>query len=274
MKRKPLILLLILVISIFSLSACADHTVEDVERLVNGNISAVYLGEATSDYLNLVGATESQVTSEYENGIKQEALFFSYYMGLIDSADETKYNALSQDVRTRIENMYKDLYKLTKFELRDPEEDSEDNYSIELVVEPLAIMETALAKLQKGECKPYNELIEKYNTGYASGEAPELIVPAEDPFAAEEDSAESDEATEETEEAFTAEAPVPTIISDKDLTNEFANVLVDLIESLKSEVTYKQPKTFLLHVAKEEDDSLVINSDDWIDVDINLIYYP
>ena len=164
-KLMALILVMAIICSTLILTGCKkDNTPEYILTLVRGTLEASYSGEPGEDYIERTGMTTDQIQAQYDLTIMDEAIQFVYYIGLTETATEQEYLALPEKTRSDIESMYREVYKQAKYEVRDPEQDDPNNYSVEVVIEPIDVMETVMATIASGY-ETYDKFTEKYNTG-------------------------------------------------------------------------------------------------------------
>lgn len=112
---------------VLSLTGCAGGF--DASKYVKGIMENVYYGEATN-YMELVEITKEEAYEEYESGIKVEADYFVQYYNLEE---------ISDDVYQTIVDMYKEIYKAAKFDVKDAVKNGDD-YNVEVVISPISLI--------------------------------------------------------------------------------------------------------------------------------------
>ena len=165
MSIKKFLVITISIASILLLASCQkENKAEIAETLVKGRMESVYRGEASEDYMNITGTDLDQIQSAYEANIRREALAFCNYTGILVNGDDAAYEALPEETRKALEDMCSRVYSQAVYEVRDPEEDSEGTYSVELVITPSDAFKEALPRIEAGDYEPYKEFVNQYNT--------------------------------------------------------------------------------------------------------------
>jgi len=163
--KKSLLTAFLLTIVITVLASCSGEKAEDsILTLAQGRMDSIYKGTASEEYLELSGRTLDDVTKDYEANIKREAVYFSSYVGIIESQNESLYDALPDETKTKLETMYKDIYSSAVYEVKDPEKEDDGSYSVEITASPIKAIEDSFNIIQTGEYEPYKEFVSKYNT--------------------------------------------------------------------------------------------------------------
>lgn len=131
--------LLALVLGV-SLTACQKETGDtkgftehDAEIYVDGLMKENYMGEADEAYLELVGTHEEDVEALYENALAQDAEYFFYMHDIDHPTDE---------LREEVQEMYREIYKYTKYEIVSAAKQEDGSFSVKLNVFPIDIAQT------------------------------------------------------------------------------------------------------------------------------------
>lgn len=244
-KRRILAVILALC-AMMSLSACGvlgevvvglvgNLTDEDfATTLVQGNLDAIYLKKFNEDYLESVIETKEELEQQYIDGILYEAEYFAYYWGIIYSENGETYQDLDESLRENIEELYQEIYRHSKYEVKEAARMDESSYAVKVLVDPIDIMEQATELYHSDEYEPLNTFWAKY-----------------------------------------AEADV-NAMSDAEYwayTNEYGQIIVQMVKELLPELGYKEQKSQTIQV-ELADDYWSINSDDFGVLDSYIIYYP
>lgn len=235
---KKVLATLLSIAMVLGLMACGSSG-DQIQTLVRGNIDAIYIGKTTDEYLKVVNSTTEQARDEYLDGLNTEAEFFCYYFGIISSTYAETYDDVKEETKAKIVDMYKQIYDKSKYEVKESVKQSDGNYTVQVLIDPIDIMETAVDMLSDGTYEPYENFVAKYD----------------DMDTSEMSDAELDELVSE-------------------YNDELANVIVDLIISILPDLGYKDSKSLSVQVQKDDDGFYVINSDDWSKIDDYMIYYP
>lgn len=244
--KKRVLAVVLALCAMMSLSACGSlgDVVGDVvgglvgedfaTTLVQGNLDAVYLKQFNEDYLETVVDTTEELEQQYLDGILYEAEYFSHYWGIIYSENGETYQDLDESLRASIEELYKEIYSKSKYEVREAARMDENSYAVKVLVDPIDIMEQASDLYHSDEYEPLNTFWTKY--------------------------AEAD-LNAMSEEEYWA------------YTNEYGQVIVQMVKELLPELGYKEQKSQTIQV-ELVDDYWSINGDDFSVLDSYIIYYP
>lgn len=219
----------------FSLCACGGISTEDVTTLVQGNINEIYLGQYDADFLEMVDTTEEEAEQAYLEGLEVEAEYFAYYWGILDSSLGEVYTDLDESLRNDIVELYKEIYRQSKFSVESAAKQDDGSYAVKVLVEPIDIMEQAEALYMNDEYEPLNEFWSKH---------------METDFSAM------------TDEEYLA------------YTHEYGEVIVGLVRDQLPNLGYMDQKSQSIQVEPNADGILCINEDDWSIFDSYVIYYP
>ena len=171
MKKTITLLTIILLLVSTLFSGCGNNAETDFANIyVQGILDTIYLGQQSENFLDITKIDMlSQLSDEYENGMKAEANYFSYYFNL-DSASTAFENELI--------DMYKDIYQYAKYQVQASSQ-IEDTYYVDVVVSPIDVvykvveedlagyMESFQSSAENGNFDELTE--EEYNNLYVSG---------------------------------------------------------------------------------------------------------
>ncbi len=123
---------------VLSLAACKALPTksEQFTILVRGNLDEIYLGRAGSDYLKLTGTTAEDVAASYEDSLRQEATFFCGYFDITHPTDRTM---------AEVVELYRQIYANASYIVGSAAKTDDGTYAVSVEIQPLNIMETALA---------------------------------------------------------------------------------------------------------------------------------
>lgn len=130
MKKFGILLLLILMTLL--LVACRPSDDRDIlHAYVQGALDAIYKGEFSPEYMNVVGNPNTfELQESFLEGMDYEAEFFAYYFQMEE---------LPNDIRSRVIRFYTDVYAKAKYKVG-AVSPSEDNYTAELTIHPIDII--------------------------------------------------------------------------------------------------------------------------------------
>ena len=169
MKKIRVSLVIVITVCLalgFALSSCSgSKATGKVDDYVKCSIEALSKGQFDDEFVSLSGQSSETIQGNYDQSIKEDALYFCYYTGIIEELSAVKYMELPAETKTRIENLYTSIYNKSKFDVRDPEKEDDGSFSVEVTVNPIDIFSKAKAKIEAGEYQPYNDFVDKYNTG-------------------------------------------------------------------------------------------------------------
>lgn len=138
------------------LSACQGNTadtqgftVHDAEVYVDGLIQENYLGQAVPEYLELVGIHEEDVESLYQSALDMDVEYF-FYLYDIDHP--------SEDLYEEVEELYREIYKSTKYEIVSAAQQEDGSFSVKINVYPIDIAQTVNEAMNNAT----EEFYEKY----------------------------------------------------------------------------------------------------------------
>lgn len=171
MKKILTLSTMILLLISISFSGCGNEPeIDSASTYVQGILDTIYLGEQSSEFLAITKVNNpSQLEEEYENGIKAEVDYFSYYFNL-DSA--------SAAFEEELTDMYKSIYQHSKYQVQ-PSIKTDETFYVDVVISPIDVIykvveedlasyiESFRAASENGELDGLTE--EEYNNLYASG---------------------------------------------------------------------------------------------------------
>lgn len=142
------------------LAGCGSSEADQIKLLVTGNIDTIYLGKYDAEYMQLVDATEEELTQMYEDGLEAESEWFCTYFGILSEGEE--YTDLDSGLRQQMVEMYKQIYSNTKYSVGDVNKLEDGSYTVQVTVSPINVMELALDAVDSGSDNPYTQFQEKY----------------------------------------------------------------------------------------------------------------
>lgn len=148
LRRKLTALLMALILAL-GLCACRQEEQQesfDAKVYVEGLLQCAYQGEPSQEYLDLVGITEEQGQSVYENSLYLEAQVFAYLYNI----------EYPQDLYQEIEDLYREIFSHAKFEVVSAVLEEDGSYSVQVDIEPIDIVQKAEGKLDE-VLKPFFE---------------------------------------------------------------------------------------------------------------------
>ena len=235
--KKAIALIIILALAM-SLASCGGAPKDDMHTLVQGNLDAVYKGKASEEYLQIVDSTPEEAKRLYLDGLDTEAEFFCYYFGIVDhNYDETYEDTVTDETKSRIIDMYKQIYEKSKYDIKESVKQNDGNYTVQAIIYPIDIMEKAIDVLY-GEYAPFDELNAKYDVDTSTL---------------------SDEQLSNILDQYV---------------NDYANLVIDCILDLLPNLDYKEPKSISVQVQADEAGIFSINDADFTRIDDYIIYYP
>lgn len=132
MKKRISLLAIALLVTATLLSGCNSNTEKDSANIyVKGILDTIYLGQQSNEFLDITKIdTVTQLGEEYENGMKAEASYFSYYFTL---------NSAAETFEKELIDMYKNIYQFSKYEVQ-PSSQEGDVYYVDVIVSPIDII--------------------------------------------------------------------------------------------------------------------------------------
>ena len=208
---------------------------ETVTLLVQGNLDALYLRKYDDEYLNLVGSNEEDQEAVYMEGIQSDAEYFAWYWGIIDIDAGEKITDLDEKLRQNIIDLCIQISGQAKYEVQPAAKMKKGSYTVKVLVSPNTIMEVAYEMYENGTYEPLNIFAEKS----ANVEWEKI-----------------------TEEEYWA------------LSNEYGQIIVDMVKSLLPNVSYGAPKSMVIQVDENEEGKLQMNEDDMVTFNSYVVTYP
>ena len=235
--KKHTLLFALMLCMLANICACGSvggFGTKDVSTLVQGNIDHIYLGKYDAEYLKMVDITEEEAEADYLDGLQMEAEFFASYWGIIDTSYGESYDDLDESLQAEIIDLYKEIYSHTQYEIQSVTKLDDGSYSVKVLVDPIDIMEQADEMYANDEYEPLNQFWTKY--------------------------AEAD-LSAMTDEEYMA------------FTNEYGEIIVQMITDLLPELGYTEQKSQVIQV-EVEDGIQSINEADFGIFDSYVISYP
>jgi hypothetical protein len=160
---KKISMFFAMVMTVAVLAACGQTF--DAAGYVRGSLDASTKGEF-KEYMKLTDSTEKEAKKMYNDNLDENVEMFDSF-------------GLSSDLSGKYRDLFKDMYKKTRYTVGEAKEDKEKNYTVTVDIEPLlvfedlqkdlmAYQETYVAKVQEevlaGKEMPSEE--EMYNAIY------------------------------------------------------------------------------------------------------------
>ena len=133
---------------------------EFAQKLVQGNLDEIYLGQFDEEYLEMVDISIVDAKKDYLDGIDVEAEFFANYWGIVVAEYDEYYADLNDDFKNTVSEMYQEIYSHSKYEVHDAVKQDDSTYSVKVVIYPIDIMEQAANAYDT--YAPLNAFFEKY----------------------------------------------------------------------------------------------------------------
>ena len=137
-RSKKIVTLALAALLALSATSCARRSAGisefDAKTYVDGLLRETYFGEASPEYMELVGIDEDEAQQTYEAGISNEVSFF-INLYEIEYPEEELYEELT--------GLYKEIYSHAKFEVTDAVKMDDGSFSVQVVVEPIDIVQLA-----------------------------------------------------------------------------------------------------------------------------------
>lgn len=243
MKKMRVFRLAIVAVLILAMFACAtscgllpDLSGKDmVTLLVQGNLDALYLRKYDQDYLVLVDSDEETQDEIYMEGIRSDADYFAWYWGIIDVDAGEKLTDLDEQLQQNIIDLCIQISGQAKYEVQPAAKMKKGSYTVKVLVSSNTIMEVAYEMYENGTYEPLNAFAEKS----ADVEWEKI-----------------------TEEEYWA------------LSNEYGQIIVDMVKSLLPSVSYDAPKSMVIQVDENEEGLLQMNEDDMVTFNSYVVTYP
>ncbi len=206
-----------------------------VTLLVRGNLDALYLGEFDDDYLELVDSNEQEEQEFYMEGITMDAEYFAWYWGIIDIDADESFDDLDEKLQQNIIDLYIKISDQVKYEVEPAAKQKDGSYTVKVLITPVMIMEQACEVYDKGSYKPLEDYLQKsQNADWGNMSSKEYWA----------------------------------------MTNEYGQIIVDMVSSLLPELSYGEQKSMVMQVDEDEDGYLQMNEDDLGVFDSYVIMYP
>ena len=122
-------------------AACGGVSADDAVAYAQGELDAAYLGIYSQEFLDLVDITEDDARETHEQNISAETDYFlGTYIGVSD------VEALPDDVRQSVEDMYEEIYSHSKYTVNSATQTSEGDYNVDVTIYPIDIMQRFTAE--------------------------------------------------------------------------------------------------------------------------------
>ena len=124
------------VLMLFSLTACGKKgkklSEEDAAALVQGRLDGLYKGEINDTYLKVLGLSEEQVRTEYEENLGIYAEFFARYFNVEYPTDELK---------AQLVLFFQELFSRANYTVGSVSKMEDGNFVVTVEVAPLDLVE-------------------------------------------------------------------------------------------------------------------------------------
>ena len=134
---------------LLSLAGCQEKILVpafDAEVYVKGRLAEAYLGEASQEYMDLVGYNETQVEAIYQNSLYLEAQVFAYLYSI----------EYPQDFYEELQELYKSVYTHAKFLVVSTNREEDGSISVEVETQPIDLAKKMEEKREEA-LKPFFE---------------------------------------------------------------------------------------------------------------------
>lgn len=232
--RKCTIAITMAVGMLLGMSACKDSGTETATALVQGNLDEIYLGEFSEEYMDMVEITLEEAQQTYLEGIEVEAEYFANYWGIVAADYGEVYADLNEDLKQDIQDLYKEIYSYSKYEVQEAVKQDDSTYSVKVNIQPIDVMERAVELYENDAYAPLNAFWEKYATvDFSTMTDDDYVV----------------------------------------YTHEYGAIIVQLVREQIPALGYKEEKSMVIQV-EDIDDVIQMNGDDLATFDSYVIYYP
>ena len=206
-----------------------------VTLLVRGNLDALYLGEFDDDYLKLIDSDEETELQTYMEGIMMTAEYFAWYWGIIDTDADESLADLDEKLQQDIIDLCVAISDQVKYEVQPAAKQKDGSYTVKVLITPVTIMEEACEVYDKGSYRPLEDYLKKsQNADWDNMSSKEYWA----------------------------------------MTNEYGQIIVDMVSGLLPELSYGEQKSMVIQVNEDEDGYLQMNGDDLAVFDSYVIPYP
>lgn len=168
MKKTLYALFVILLLAIPALGGCGEQEAppDFAQIYVQGILDTLYQGEYTEEFLTVTDTEDpAELEAEYLAGLDTEVNYFAYYFGI----DE-----LSESAKTDLTALYRDLYRLSRYEVL-PSVPLEDDYIVDVIVEPLDVIDRVVKEdlesfaFEMKSASSYGITSDEYEQQYVEG---------------------------------------------------------------------------------------------------------
>lgn len=149
-KSGAFLCALLMLMSLFGCQSTREqeNTPFDAKLYVEGRLREAYQGTASAEYLEMVGETEAESQSIYENSLNLEAQVFAYLYSIEYPNDH--YSALIE--------LYREIFKHAEFEVVAANYEEDGTILVQVDIAPIDIVQTVEAQREEAT----KELFEKY----------------------------------------------------------------------------------------------------------------
>ena len=216
---------------LFALTACDDGGLskEDASKCIQVEMDTTYKGEFDGflDYYS--NMTKSDALDQYTNNLTGEVSNFLYMFGLDDPNGVEAYLSPSDGLVSRAEELYKEIYAKSSYEVQPATKQDDGTYAVKVVVQPIDIL---------------HQVYEASETYFAD-------------FFARYEEVDTDSMSEE--EAM--DWFVNTYAED------YYATLIDLLESKVPTIGYLDDKSIVIQVDMDDEYNVLVTDEDWMTLD-------
>ncbi len=221
-----------------SLAGCGGGnglTTKDASMCIQVEMDATYRGEFSGFVDFYDNATTQDARERYDANIEGEANFFLEGMGVpsLDSASDVV--PASEMQLHRAKELYKQIYAKSDYTVVSSTKQDDGTFAVKVTIRPLDV---------------FDLLDANYDAGFED-------------FWAKFEAVDTDSMTDEEYTAWYTET----------FASEYYDTLLDLLEAQIPNIGYKDEKSIVIQVEKDEDDVLIITDEDWMNLDNLIIDY-
>lgn len=223
--------------ALVSLCACGGGgiTAEDATKCVQVELDATYKGKFDGFVNFYSNMTTQDGKDQYDANVEAEAGYFLESFGVPSLEDEDQAVEPKKMQRYRAEELYQDIYAKANYTVASSTKQEDGTFAVKVNVKPMDILQRVDDAWEEG--------FEDFWAKYEAVDAESM----------------SDEEFTDWYTGTFAEA--------------YYDVLLDLLESQIPDTGYQDERSIVIQVQQDEDGSLFISDDDWINLDNLIIDY-
>ena len=210
-------------------------TAEQATALVQGSLDEFYLGKSNEYFLALVDTTAEDVAAAHQINVEAEADYFSQYWGIVMPGSGESFETLDSDIQQRLTSLIDKIYDYSKYTVAPAVAQADGSYTVSVTVNPVDVVTRATALYDSNGYAPLVDFFAHYTS-----EVVYNLTDAE--YAA--------------------------------YSREYAEVILDLVESQLEGAGNLDAVTITAYVVKDTDGSFVIDTDSLHAIDAVIIDYP